>query len=96
MYYVKEIFKSIQGEGFFSGKTAIFVRFSGCNLWNGDKNKRNEAICSFCDTDFIGINGKNGGKYNLDKLVDKINHSNQQYYIFIALMTFKAIFCWSS
>ena len=71
-YKVKEIFSSIQGEGFNSGKKCVFVRFSGCNLWNGNLDSRNKAICNFCDTDFIGINGKNGGIYFLDELVNKI------------------------
>ena len=69
MYKIKEIFKSIQGEGFFTGKNALFLRFSGCNLWNGvPKNKKN-SICNFCDTDFKGLDGPNGGKYSLDDLI---------------------------
>ena len=72
MYRVKEIFQSIQGEGFFSGKKAIFVRFSGCNLWNGEKKDRFKAICKFCDTDFLGVNGINGGVYNLRDLISKV------------------------
>ena len=87
MYKVKEIFKSIQGEGFYSGMTAVFVRFSGCNLWSGKKSDKNKAICKFCDTDFFGTNGKNGGIYSLDKLIKKINnvwnynHSSQKKFI---------------
>jgi len=69
MYRIKEIFKSIQGEGFFSGKEAVFLRFTGCNLWNGRKNDKFKSICNFCDTDFLGTDGKNGGKYNLEKLI---------------------------
>ena len=72
-YKVKEIFKSIQGEGYHVGKSAIFVRFSGCNLWNGNKLKRKSSMCDFCDTDFIGTGGVNGGNYNLDDLINKIN-----------------------
>ena len=72
MFFIKEIFKSIQGEGFFSGKSAVFVRFTGCNLWNGLVKDRENALCQFCDTDFVGINGINGGKYSLDVLVKKI------------------------
>ena len=72
MYKVKEIFKSIQGEGFHSGKTAVFIRFSGCNLWNGIEKSRKRALCNFCDTDFVGTNGQNGGKYDLESLVKKI------------------------
>ena len=67
-YIIKEIFKSIQGEGFFSGKEAVFLRFTGCNLWNGRKKDRNKSICNFCDTNFVGTDGKNGGRYNLEKL----------------------------
>ena len=70
-YKIKEIFKSIQGEGYHVGRNAVFVRFTGCNLWNGNINKRKNAICNFCDTDFVGIDGLNGGKYNLDQLVKK-------------------------
>jgi len=72
MYKIKEIFRSIQGEGFFSGKKAVFVRFSGCNLWNGLKKTKENSICNFCDTDFIGTNGKNGGSYKVDDLINKI------------------------
>lgn len=72
MYIIKEIFKSIQGEGFYSGNEAVFVRFSGCNLWNGKEEDRFFSKCQFCDTDFVGFNGENGGRYNLKKLVNKI------------------------
>ena len=72
MYRVKEIFKSIQGEGFFSGKEAVFLRFTGCNLWNGLENQRKNAICAFCDTDLVGTNGTNGGTYNAEALVREI------------------------
>ena len=64
MYSVKEIFFTIQGEGCNAGKYAVFCRFSGCNLWNGREQDRKKSICTFCDTDFIGINGVNGGKFN--------------------------------
>ena len=73
MFFIKEIFKSIQGEGFFSGKRAVFVRFTGCNLWNGLSEDRENAQCQFCDTDFLGINGQNGGTYSLENLLDKID-----------------------
>lgn len=53
-YAVKEIFHSIQGEGFHYGKPAVFVRFSGCNLWSGREKDRANAVCQFCDTDFVG------------------------------------------
>ena len=87
MYKVKEIFKSIQGEGYYSGKTAVFVRFSGCNLWSGKNSDKKKAICKFCDTDFFGTNGKNGGTYSLDKLIKQIknvwnyNHSSQKKFV---------------
>lgn len=63
MYTVKEIFFSIQGEGACSGKPAVFCRFSGCNLWNGQEKDRASSLCDFCDTDFVGINS-DGGKFN--------------------------------
>ncbi len=72
-YSIKEIFLTLQGEGYNTGKTAVFCRFSGCNLWNGKEKDRKNALCSFCDTDFKGTNGINGGQYKLDKLVSKIN-----------------------
>ncbi len=73
MLYVKEIFKSIQGEGFYTGKNAVFVRFTGCNLWNGKNRDRLNAQCSFCDTDFVGTDGINGGIFDEKSLVEKIN-----------------------
>ena len=73
MLYVKEIFKSIQGEGFYTGKSAVFVRFTGCNLWNGKNKDRSSSQCSFCDTDFIGTDGVNGGTFDEKSLVEKIN-----------------------
>ena len=73
MFYIKEIFKSIQGEGFHSGKPAVFIRFSGCNLWSGNFLGRQKAICSFCDTNFVGTNGNNGGVYNYKQLIKKVN-----------------------
>ena len=62
-YNVKEIFYSIQGEGYHSGRPAIFCRFSGCNLWNGLEKDRELAKCNFCETDFVGINGEGGNKF---------------------------------
>ncbi|MDG2061404.1 MAG: 7-carboxy-7-deazaguanine synthase [SAR86 cluster bacterium] len=64
MYQVKEIFYTLQGEGARTGRPAVFCRFSGCNLWSGLEKDRNKAICSFCDTDFVGINGDGGGKFS--------------------------------
>jgi 7-carboxy-7-deazaguanine synthase len=73
MYSIKEIYKTIQGEGAQSGRAAVFVRFSGCNLWTGREKHRSTAICQFCDTDFVGTDGVNGGKYSAESLVKKIN-----------------------
>ena len=71
MYRVKEIFRSIQGEGFHTGKAAVFIRFTGCNLWNGIARFRKKAVCNFCDTDFVGIDGQNGGNYKIEQLIKK-------------------------
>jgi 7-carboxy-7-deazaguanine synthase len=62
MYTVKEIFYTLQGEGFHAGRPAVFCRFSGCNLWTGREPDRSRAVCKFCDTDFIGV-GPDGGKF---------------------------------
>ena len=72
MYSIKEIYKTIQGEGAQAGRTAVFVRFSGCNLWSGLEKHRSAAVCKFCDTDFVGTDGLNGGKYNAVTLSQKI------------------------
>ena len=66
-YKVKEIFYTLQGEGGQSGRPAVFCRFSGCNLWTGREKDRAKAICQFCDTDFWGTDGLNGGKYKTAK-----------------------------
>ena len=72
-YSVKEIFYTLQGEGGNAGRAAVFCRFSGCNLWSGLEKHRSNAICKFCDTDFVGTDGINGGKYRTTKnLSDKI------------------------
>ena len=62
-YAVKECFLTVQGEGGQAGRAAVFLRFSGCNLWNGLERDRPGAICDFCDTDFVGTNGDGGGKF---------------------------------
>lgn len=62
-YKVKEIFYTLQGEGAQTGRPAVFCRFSGCNLWSGREEDRHQAICKFCDTDFWGMDGENGGNY---------------------------------
>src|SRR5690349_10648662 len=63
MYRVKEIFYTLQGEGMNAGRPAVFCRLTGCNLWSGYEKDRAIAVCKFCDTDFVGIDGINGGKY---------------------------------
>ena len=62
-YAVKEMFLTLQGEGMQVGRRAVFLRFAGCNLWSGREEDRATAQCDFCDTDFVGINGDNGGRY---------------------------------
>ena len=62
-YAVKEMFFTLQGEGARTGRPAVFVRFAGCNLWSGREQDRAEAICTFCDTRFVGTNGDGGGKF---------------------------------
>ena len=63
-YSVKEIFYTLQGEGAHSGRPAVFCRFAGCNLWTGHEKDRSTAICQFCDTDFVGVDGPGGRKFN--------------------------------
>jgi 7-carboxy-7-deazaguanine synthase (Cx14CxxC type) len=62
-YAVKEIFYTLQGEGANAGRPAVFCRFAGCNLWTGREADRAEAVCRFCDTDFVGTDGPGGGKF---------------------------------
>src|SRR5579875_1642101 len=62
MYAIKEIFYTLQGEGFHAGRPAVFCRFAGCNLWSGREQDRATAICRFCDTDFVGA-GPDGGRF---------------------------------
>ena len=62
-YSVKEAYYTLQGEGAQTGRAAVFLRFAGCNLWNGLERGRAEAVCNFCDTDFVGTDGVNGGKF---------------------------------
>jgi 7-carboxy-7-deazaguanine synthase len=62
-YSVKEIFLTLQGEGGQAGKAAVFCRFAGCNLWSGREQDRATAVCTFCDTDFVGVDGVGGGKF---------------------------------
>jgi len=62
-YAVKEIFYTLQGEGAQTGRPSVFCRFAGCNLWSGREADRTDAVCSFCDTDFVGTDGTGGGRY---------------------------------
>jgi len=62
-YAVKEIFYTLQGEGRNAGRAAVFCRFAGCNLWSGRESDRAQAVCGFCDTDFVGIDGTGGGRF---------------------------------
>ena len=72
MYTVKEIFYTLQGEGANTGRPAVFCRFSGCNLWTGREGDRSNAICDFCDTDFVGV-GPDGGKFaTAEELADAV------------------------
>ena len=63
IYAVKEIFKTLQGEGAQMGRAAVFCRFSGCNLWSGREQDRSASACTFCDTDFVGMDGTGGGRF---------------------------------
>jgi 7-carboxy-7-deazaguanine synthase len=63
IYSVKELFYTLQGEGAQTGRPAVFLRFAGCNLWSGLERDRTRAVCTFCDTDFIGVDGDGGGKF---------------------------------
>lgn len=63
-YSVKEIYYTLQGEGAQSGRPAVFLRFAGCNLWSGREQHRAEAVCRFCDTEFVGTDGPGGGKFD--------------------------------
>ncbi len=71
-YAVKEIFLTLQGEGAQAGRRAVFLRFAGCNLWTGREEDRASAICQFCDTDFVGMDGENGGRYDAAALAAKV------------------------
>ena len=62
-YSVKEMYYTLQGEGAHTGRPAVFLRFTGCNLWSGREEHRRDAVCRFCDTDFVGTDGINGGKF---------------------------------
>lgn len=73
MYSVKEAFYTLQGEGGQAGRASVFCRFTGCNLWSGRERDRDNSICRFCDTDFIGTDGQNGGRFRTaDELAEHI------------------------
>ena len=75
-YSVKEIFYTLQGEGAQAGRPAVFCRFAGCNLWSGREQDRGKAVCQFCDTDFRGTDGEQGGKYTTaDQLAETIQRT---------------------
>ena len=75
MFQVKEIYYTLQGEGARTGRPAVFCRFTGCNLWTGKEKDREKAVCNFCDTDFVGVDGPGGGKFNDSKeLLAAINN----------------------
>jgi len=72
-YAVKEMFLTLQGEGKQAGRRALFLRFAGCNLWSGREVDRASAICTFCDTDFVGTDGENGGRFaDAEALADAV------------------------
>src|ERR1700754_2883391 len=72
-YSVKEIYYTLQGEGAQTGRAAVFLRFAGCNLWSGLERDRADAVCKFCDTDFVGVDGDGGGKFaSADALADHV------------------------
>ena len=72
-YSAKEVFLTVQGEGGQAGRPAVFLRFAGCNLWSGREQDRAGAVCTFCDTDFVGVDGGGGGKFATpDLLADHV------------------------
>ena len=75
-YSVKEIYYTLQGEGAQTGRPAVFLRFAGCNLWSGREAHRAEAVCRFCDTEFVGTDGPGGGKFESAKeLADAVRRT---------------------
>ncbi|MGD9810090.1 MAG: 7-carboxy-7-deazaguanine synthase [Sphingobium sp.] len=68
-YAVKEMFLTLQGEGARAGRRAVFLRFAGCNLWSGREEDREQAVCRFCDTDFVGLDGPGGGRFETGRAV---------------------------
>src|SRR5213079_1383615 len=86
-YAVKEIFYTLQGEGAQTGRRAVFCRFAGCNLWSGREEDRAEAVCQFCDTDFVGTDGTRGGKYAAAELAQTIEQEwgDDRHHRFVVL-----------
>lgn len=88
-YSIKEMFYTLQGEGNQAGRPAVFCRFSGCNLWSGREQDRASAICTFCDTDFVGTDGKGGNKFNnaeaLARAIDSFWPISHQYNKYVVL-----------
>ena len=88
MYQIKEMYYTLQGEGARTGRPSVFCRFTGCNLWSGREKDRSTAVCNFCDTDFVGVNGPGGGKFiNALELSDAIesfwpNEESNKYVVF--------------
>ena len=85
-YKVKEIYYTLQGEGAHTGRPAVFLRFTGCNLWSGREEDRSEAVCKFCDTEFVGTDGINGGKYSATSLAQMVEslwppHQKHRYVV---------------
>lgn len=75
MYTVKEIFYTLQGEGVHTGRPAVFLRFTGCNLWTGHEKDRARAVCQFCDTDFVGVNADGGRFHDPDALAAAVERA---------------------
>jgi len=75
-YTVREIYYTLQGEGAQTGRPAVFLRFAGCNLWSGREKDRASAICKFCDTEFVGIDGRGGGKFETADLLARAVSAN--------------------
>jgi 7-carboxy-7-deazaguanine synthase len=88
-YAVKEIFYTLQGEGMRAGRPAVFCRFAGCNLWTGREEDRAAAVCKFCDTQFVGVDGEGGGKFERADLLAEaiaakwpVNGGGKRYVVF--------------
>lgn len=82
MLKVKSIFgPTIQGEGTQAGMPAVFVRFAGCNMWNGKAETRAASRCPFCDTDFVG--GREMFAHEIVKeIADRVPYNRQYLIVF--------------